>query len=137
MRDRRVGLAVAGITLLVSACSTSTANPVRSATQPVRFANLPVRSAADLSCSLPVRVGATLGFIDFPSGRFRVDTTAPAVEQNVGYRYANGARRWVKVFYAFAEYQLSPDGTQMATVQVAKGSFSYPTEVVLIDLKTN
>jgi hypothetical protein len=123
MRDRHVALAVAAMTLLVSACNNSPTNPVR--------------SAADLSCSLPVRVGSNFGFIDFPSGRFRVDASAPVPEPNAGYLYANGAHRWVKVFYAFAEYELSPDGTQMATVERAEGSFSFPTEVVLTDLKTN
>jgi hypothetical protein len=125
-------LAVASLALtLLAACDTSP----RQSHNPVLAS--PVRSAADLSCSLPVRVGGTLGFVDFPSGRFRVDASAPVPEQNAGYLYANGARRWVKVFYAFAEYQLSPDGTQMATVERAEGSFSFPTEVVLIDLKSN
>jgi hypothetical protein len=82
-------------------------------------------------------VGSNLGFIDFPAGRFRIDASAPVPERNAGYRYANGARRWVKVFYAFAEYQLSPDGTQMAAMARPDGSSRLPTEVVLIDLKTN
>lgn len=98
-----------------------------------------MRSAADLHCSLPVQVGNQFGFVDFPSGRFRVDPSAPAPQANpsVGTLYASGARRWVVVFYGFAEYEMSPDETQMAAFERDPSGSRFPTGISLVDLKTN
>src|SRR5919109_4338215 len=117
MTARRIAVAATAIALLASACN-----------------NSPVRSAADLRCSLPVRVGDELGFVDFPSGRFRADPSAPAPEPVAGFMYAHGAHRWVKVTYAFAEYQMSPDGTELAELERPTGSDRFPTGVSLRDL---
>src|SRR4029077_12879593 len=96
----------------------------------------PVRSAADLTCSLPIKAGDRFGFIDFPSGRFRVDTSAPAPQPNQVFLYAHGARLWIPTTYAFAEYQLSPDETQLAVLEPVKGNARLPTGISLVDLKS-
>src|SRR4029077_2599785 len=118
MRGRRFVVWAAAVVLLTAACNTSPpAPPVKTVTR----AN-PVRSAADLTCSLPIKAGDRFGFIDFPSGRFRVDTSAPAPQPNQVFLYAHGARLWIPTTYAFAEYQLSPDETQLAVLEPVKGN---------------
>lgn len=131
MSRRRFVVGAAAAALLTAACST-TPPPEKTVTT----AN-PVRSAADLSCSLPVKERDRFGFIDFPSGRFRVDTSAPAPQPNQGYLYAHGARQWVLTHYAFAEYQLSPDETQLAALEAPSGNARLSTGISLVDLKTS
>jgi hypothetical protein len=72
-----------------------------------------VHSASDLHCSLPVVTATGVGFIDFPSGRFRTDPTAPT-DYLFGLAYAFGAHKWVKTFYALGWQLISPDGTEFA-----------------------
>ena len=133
MRARRIAVAMTMLFMVSCSSSTSPAPSPKSIT-----GRSPVRSAADLNCSLPVRVGEKYGFVDFPSGRFRVDTSAPSPQQNsMGYLYAHGARRWVPVSYSFAEYQLSPDGTEMVAFEPVTGSARFSSAISLIDLRTS
>lgn len=128
---RALAAALASVSIFAAACDNST--PARH----VVTAAKPVRSASDLSCSLPIRVANRFGFVDFPSGQFRADPSAPAAEQSVGRIYAHGARRWVLVTYGLAEYQLSPDETEMVAFERVTGTATFPTGIALVNLSTN
>src|SRR5579864_409610 len=112
MRERwppgRVSIALIATSFLLAGCGTSPTPPTR-----IVSAN-PVRSAADLTCSLPVVTPTRIGFIDFPSGRFRQDAKAPTGQ--FGLAYSAGAHRWVTTEYTFGFQLLSPDGTEIAQV---------------------
>jgi hypothetical protein len=125
VRGRRQAVAVLAVTLL-AACDSSTHEPHKTVLVS------PVRSAADLSCSLPVVSPDRAGFLDFPSGRFREDRTYPRSQFGVFYAY--GARRWVTTFYTFGYASLSPDGTQIA--EVTRGTDGY-ANVSLTDIRTH
>lgn len=108
-RPRWASIALVSTSVLLAGCGLSPTPPSR-----IVSAN-PVRSAADINCSLPIITSTHVGFIDFPSGRFREDPKAPT-DNPFGLVYSAGAHRWVRTSYAFGYQLLSPDGTEMAQV---------------------
>jgi hypothetical protein len=121
------------IALLVSSSLLAGCNPTPGPPNRIQSAN-PVRAAADLSCSLPVVTTSHIGFVDFPSGRFREDRTAPA-RHGFGLAYAHGAHRWVETEYTFGYQRLSPDGTEIAQTNITSGQGF--TDIYLTNLTTN
>lgn len=104
--------------------------------------NTPVRGPADLTCSLPVSSGSQAGFIDFPSGKFRADLSAPDPRTHFGLTYSFGAHRWVTTAYSYGYDLLSPDGRYFVEAQgppMYSGSGSSnggATEIYLRDVNT-
>jgi hypothetical protein len=124
------------IALAVLACTSMFATGCQEQ-QPAAHVATPVASHATpavvLHCSLPVIALRTAGFVDFPSGTFRPDRSAPADLLSGGYVYAWGIHRWVKAPFNTLEYQaLSPDGTELAVLEPPTRS-GY-TNVAVVDL---
>src|ERR1700687_1626234 len=104
----------------------------------------PVLSSATLHCSLPIHTDNHIGFVDFPSGRYREDPSGPAggsPNNRFGVFYAPAAHKWVRTENLFGAQYLSPDGKYLAQLDsgpIASGP-SGPrrqgfTDVYLLDL---
>lgn len=130
MVGRAIAAAVTAA-FLAASCDTS------SSTTPAHNVVLrsPVRSAADLTCSLPVIIAGQYGFVDFPSGRFRKDPHQPPPAGNVFYAYSHGAHRWVITTSVFGSAWISPDGTKIA--EIGPHDSHGTVDLLLIDVTTH